>query len=53
MLVATSTVKNVTCNGGSDGVIDVTPSGGVSPYTFSWNDGLTTEDRSGKWVKVV
>src|SRR5205814_2446541 len=29
------------------GSINITPSGGVGPYTFSWADGPTTEDRTG------
>ena len=29
---------DVSCFNGSDGTIDVTPSGGVAPYTFTWSD---------------
>ncbi|MFM7595672.1 MAG: gliding motility-associated C-terminal domain-containing protein [Flavobacteriales bacterium] len=35
---------NVSCNGLSDGSVDITVSGGINPYTFSWNDGSVTED---------
>ncbi len=37
---------NVTCLG-NDGSIDLTPSGGTSPYTYLWNTGATTQDLAG------
>lgn len=37
---------NVTCNGLCNGSADVTPSGGASPYTYSWNTGATTANVS-------
>lgn len=36
LLSATSTNTMVSCNGGSNGTITVTPSGGTAPYTISW-----------------
>ena len=37
---------NISCNGASDGSVDLTISGGTAPYTFLWNSGQTTEDLS-------
>ncbi|UCH10809.1 MAG: hypothetical protein JSU61_02665 [Fidelibacterota bacterium] len=37
-------VAHVTNEGGSDGAIDLTVSGGEQPYQFSWSNGEVTED---------
>ena len=31
-------ITNVSCNGGSDGNITLSPSGGIAPYNFVWDD---------------
>lgn len=43
----TSLVNEPSCNGGTNGSINITVSGGVSPYTFQWSTGASTEDVSG------
>ncbi len=39
--------SNVSCNGGNNGSLNITVSGGTSPYNFIWNNGSSSEDRSG------
>ncbi len=39
-------VNDVNCNGDNDGAIDLVFSGGVSPFTYSWDNGSTDEDLS-------
>jgi hypothetical protein len=46
-LSVSSTQVNVLCNGASTGSINITPSGGTSPYTYLWNTGQTTQNRTG------
>lgn len=46
-LDASSVDVNITCNGGSDGSIDLTVEGGLGPYLVTWDSGQSTEDISG------
>jgi len=43
-LVASSTVSNVTCAGGNNGVVVLTVSGGLPSYSYLWSNGSITED---------
>jgi hypothetical protein len=40
-------LTNVSCYGSADGVIDISVSGGTFPYSYQWNDGPVTPDRTG------
>lgn len=42
--IVVNTVLDVSCNGGSDGAIDINIIGGNPPFTFEWSNGKTTED---------
>jgi hypothetical protein len=46
-LTVPGTVTHVSCNGGSNGAINITAAGGTSPYTYNWGGGITDEDRNG------
>ena len=39
--------SQVLCNGGTDGSINLSVSGGIAPYTVAWSNGETTEDIAG------
>ncbi|MBI4646353.1 MAG: hypothetical protein HY738_07120 [Bacteroidia bacterium] len=41
------TATNVSCNGGNDGSIDLTVSGGTPGYAYNWNTGQISQDISG------
>lgn len=42
-----ASITNVNCFGESTGAINLNRSGGTSPYTYLWNDGVTTRNRAG------
>jgi len=39
-------IGNASCNGLCDGTIDLNPSSGIAPYTYLWNDFVTTQNRN-------
>ncbi|MFM7681825.1 MAG: OmpA family protein [Bacteroidota bacterium] len=43
-LFASAEGTDVTIYQGTDGKIDLTPKGGVAPYTYQWSNGSTEED---------
>ncbi len=42
-----TTQTNVSTNGGNDGAATANPSGGISPYGYTWSNGGTTQTISG------
>ncbi len=46
-LAISEAITNVTCNAGTDGEIDITVTGGVTPYTYAWSNNATSEDLTG------
>ena len=45
-VTATATATNVSCTGVANGSINLTVTSGVAPYTYLWNNGITSEDLS-------
>ena len=43
----TTAATDNSCFGGSLGAIDITVTGGISPYTYLWSNASTTEDLTG------
>jgi hypothetical protein len=37
---------NISCHGANSGSINLFITGGVAPYTYVWNDGITTRNRT-------
>ncbi len=47
VIMVSASIINTTCNGGNDGSIDISVTGGVPPYSYSWSPGgETTQDIS-------
>jgi hypothetical protein len=47
VLNATAAAIQINCFGQLTGAINVNVTGGVSPYTYLWNDGATSQNRTG------
>lgn len=46
LILKTNQLENILCFGDKTGLINVTTTGGVTPYRYSWNSGQTTSDIS-------
>jgi gliding motility-associated-like protein len=51
-LSVTEIHTNISCSGGTDGAIDISPTGGTLPYSFSWSNSQTSEDISGLGIGI-
>ncbi len=45
-ITLTPTATPINCFGAATGAISLTVAGGTSPYTYLWNDGTTTQNRT-------
>ena len=45
LLEANVSVTSLACNSDTNGVINITPLGGVSPYTFLWSNGSISQNQ--------
>jgi hypothetical protein len=47
ILSSSTAITNATCNGSSNGAVNLSVSGGTPSYTYLWSNASTTEDLSG------
>jgi gliding motility-associated-like protein len=46
VLTISNVPVHILCKGGNNGSVDITVNGGVTPYSYSWNNGFVSEDIS-------
>lgn len=46
-MIVTAVVNDLACFGDSSGSIDLTVSGGITPYSYNWSNGATSQDLTG------
>lgn len=47
LLVSAPDVQNIKCFGKAEGIVNIEVKGGVSPYSYTWNNGADTRDLTG------
>ncbi|MBI5218010.1 MAG: gliding motility-associated C-terminal domain-containing protein, partial [Bacteroidia bacterium] len=47
LVITIDTITNVTCNGACNGTAVIIVNGGITPYTYSWPNGDTTDSVTG------
>lgn len=45
-LVLSTVISNISCFNSNDGAIDLTVTGGTTPYSYAWSNGAITQDLS-------
>ncbi len=51
-LAQINSVNTVSCFGGNNGAINLSPAGGTTPYTYMWSNGATVQDPANLTVDI-